>query len=228
MRLLIVEDEWDLRRILARRFAASGYAVDAFETGEEGLRALLSEVAYDAAILDVMLPGMDGLGVLRAAREAGRKLPILLLTARDAVESRVSGLDAGADDYMVKPFSYEELEARIRALARRGPSLHGSVLTVADLTLNPATREVRRGGRLIPLSSREFSMLEYMLHNQGAVLTREQMEAHIWNASYHGASNVVDVYIRYLRRKIDDGHEKKLIHTVRGVGYRLGEEPSCA
>ena len=224
MRLLIVEDDLDLRRILSRRLIAAGYAVDAMRTGEEGLAALTGGEPYDAAVLDIMLPGIDGLKTLRLARETGCAVPILLLTARDSVKDRVSGLDAGADDYMIKPFSLEELDARLRALIRRGPAPRGAVLTVEDLVLDAARREVRRGGEVIELSSREFALLEYMMHNQDVVLTREQIEAHIWNAGYRGNSNVVDVYIRYLRRKIDEGHELKLIHTVRGAGYRLGRD----
>ncbi len=225
MRLLIVEDDADLGRILKKHFEANGYAVETFRRGEEAVGCLTENCAFDAAVLDVMLPGISGLDVLRSARKAGCRIPVLLLTARGAVRDRVEGLDAGADDYMAKPFSNEELDARVRALIRRGPSARDNVLTAADLVLDSATREVRRGGKPIELSSREFSLLEYLMHNKGIVLTREQLEMHIWNANTRSASNVVDVYIRYLRRKIDDDYEVKLIHTIRGAGYRLSEKP---
>jgi len=176
-------------------------------------------------ILDIMMPGMDGLTVLSRIRQAGIDAPVLLLTARDGIEDRVKGLDAGADDYLVKPFAAEELLARLRALLRRGSGKRESLLTVGDLTLDPAARRVSRAGQIIALSAREYSILEYLMRNAGAVLSREQIEDHIWNYDYQGGSNVVDVYIRYLRGKIDAPFEKKLIHTVRNAGYVLREEP---
>ena len=224
MRLLIVEDDAELCRELGRHLTACGYAVDAFSNAEEVLERLDRDEAYDAAVLDILLPGMDGLTLLRRLRDAGNRLPVLVLTMRGSVQDRVQGLDAGADDYMVKPFSYEELDARLRALIRRGPALHGNVLTVADLSLETSTRRVWRGGKEIRLSGREFALLEYMMYNEGIVLTRGQIGQHIWNSQGANASNVVDVYIRYLRRKIDDESKVKLIRTVRGAGYRLSAE----
>ena len=224
MRLLIVEDDVELCRDLGNHLTSCGYAVDAFSNAEEVLERLDRDEAYDAAVLDILLPGMDGLTLLRRLRDAGNRLPVLVLTMRGSVQDRVQGLDAGADDYMVKPFSYEELDARLRALIRRGPALHGNVLTVADLSLETSTRRVWRGGKEIRLSGREFALLEYMMYNEGIVLTRGQIGQHIWNSQGANASNVVDVYIRYLRRKIDDESKVKLIRTVRGAGYRLSAE----
>ena len=225
MRILIAEDEAYLNRILEKVLTKAGYAVDSCADGQEALEYLESTDAYDAAILDIMMPRVDGLTVLRRIRERGSDLPVLLLTARDAVESRVEGLDLGADDYLTKPFATQELLARLRALLRRGGAKQAAVLALADLRLDPASRRVTRGGREIALSAREFALLEYMMRNQGAVLTREQLENHVWDYGFEGGSNIVDVYVRYLRRKIDEPFEKKLIHTVRGMGYALREEP---
>lgn len=225
MRLLYVEDEADIRTVLARRLAASGYSVD---TCEDGLEALdyLAATEYDALILDIMLPHLDGLSLLRRLRAQGKTLPVLLLTARDAVEDRVAGLDAGADDYLVKPFAFEELAARIRVLLRRGSvELSSSTLSLEDLTMDLSSHQVTRGGKSIALSAKEYSILEYMLRNRGVVLSRERIEQHVWNYDYEGGSNVVDVYIRYLRKKIDADFDKKLLHTVRGSGYTLRSEP---
>lgn len=224
MRILIAEDEAYLNRILEKVLTKAGYAVDSCADGQEALDYLESTDAYDAAILDIMMPKVDGLTVLRRIRERGSDLPVLLLTARDAVESRVEGLDLGADDYLTKPFATQELLARLRALLRRGGAKQSTVLAVADLCLDPASRRVTRGGREIALSAREFALLEYMMRNAGMPLTRQMIEEHVWNYDYQGGSNVVDVYIRTLRGKLEIQGEKRLIHTVRNVGYVLREE----
>ena len=200
MRVLVVEDELNIARFVHQGLSEAGYAVDLAHDGEDGLSfALVAE--YDAMVLDIMLPKLDGLTLLRALRTRGVKTPVLMLTARDALEHRVSGLDAGADDYLVKPFAFPELLARLRALLRRPPLQTGNVLRVADLELDVASREVKRGGNPIRLSPREFSLLEYLMRHPGQVLTRTQIAEHIWDFSYYAASNVVDVYIGYLRRK---------------------------
>ena len=217
MRVLIAEDEAYLNRILEKMLTKAGYAVDSCADGQEALEYLESTDAYDAAILDIMMPRVDGLTVLRRIRERGSDLPVLLLTARDAVESRGEGLDLGADDYLTKPFATQELLARLRALLRRGGAKQSTVLALADLRLDPASRRVTRGGR-------EIALLEYMMRNAGMPLTRQMIEEHVWNYDYQGGSNVVDVYIRTLRGKLEIQGEKRLIHTVRNVGYVLREE----
>lgn len=223
MRLLLAEDERDLNRLITRKLTSAGYSVDSFFDGEEAIH-VLSYTDYDGVILDIMMPKADGFAVLRALRERGKTTPVLFLTARDAIADRVRGLDSGANDYLVKPFAFEELLARIRAMTRLSFGASESVLTVGDLTLNLATQEVRRGGQPITLSAKEYALLEYLMHNQGIVLSREKIENHIWNLDYEGGTNVVDVYISYLRKKIDEGHKEKLIHTVRGRGYVLRED----
>ena len=175
-------------------------------------------------MLDIMMPKKSGLEVLRALRKKGRQTPVLLLTAKDSIEDRVDGLDAGADDYLVKPFAFEELMARIRVMLRKKSGQSSNLLSVGDLTLDLGTHTVVRDGQPISLSSREFALLRYLVMNQGMILSRDQIEQHIWNYDYEGSSNMIDVYIRYLRKKIDDPFEKKLIHTVRGAGYVLREE----
>lgn len=224
MRLLYVEDEPALLEATAKRLRAEGYGVDTCLDGVEALDYIgLTE--YDAVILDIMLPGRDGLSILREMRAQGSGVPVLLLTARDTVADRVAGLDTGADDYLIKPFSFEELSARIRVLLRRGAQEPVSnLLALADLTMDLNTRRVTRGGKEIQLSSKEYAVLEYLLRNQGAVLTRGQIEQHVWSYDFEGGSNVVDVYIRYVRKKIDAGFEPKLIHTIRGMGYVLKAE----
>lgn len=223
MRLLLAEDERDLNRLITRKLTSAGYSVDSFFDGEEAIH-VLSYTDYDGVILDIMMPKADGFAVLRSLRERGKTTPVLFLTARDAIADRVRGLDSGANDYLVKPFAFDELLARIRAMTRLSFGASESVLTVGDLTLNLATQEVRRGGQPITLSAKEYALLEYLMHNQGIVLSREKIENHIWNLDYEGGTNVVDVYISYLRKKIDEGRKEKLIHTVRGRGYVLRED----
>ena len=223
MRILFAEDERDLNDIITKKLTAQGYSVDSVYDGEEAID-ILSYTDYDAVILDIMMPKADGFAVLRALRGAGKNTPVLFLTARDSVQDRVAGLDSGANDYLVKPFSVEELLARIRAMTRTAFGVSDSLLSVGDLTMDTAAKVVKRGGKEIPLSAKEYALLEYLMHNVGIVLSREKIENHIWNFDYEGGTNVVDVYIRYLRKKIDEGYDKKLIHTVRGRGYVLREE----
>jgi two-component system copper resistance phosphate regulon response regulator CusR len=223
MRLLLVEDEADLRKITVKRLSSEGHSVDACENGEDALDYAMA-TEYDVIILDIMLPKSDGLTVLRHLRSQGKKTPVILVTAKDSVEDRVNGLDNGADDYLVKPYSYQELSARIRTLLRRQPmNLMSNIFEIADLVMDLSTHTVTRGGNLINLSQREYALLEVLVRNKDIVLTREKIEHHIWNYDFTGGSNVIDVYIRYLRNKIDTDHEIKLIHTVRGAGYVLRE-----
>ncbi|MDL2317992.1 response regulator transcription factor [Eubacteriales bacterium OttesenSCG-928-A19] len=223
MRILVAEDERSLNAVICKTLAAEGYGVDACYDGAEALDYFAS-ANYDAAVLDVMMPGHSGFEVLRMIRAQGNHTPVLFLTARDAVADRVEGLDSGANDYLVKPFAFEELLARLRVLTRAATGVATNEFTVGDLTLDSGTHTVTRGGEPITLSAKEFSVLEYLIRNPGVVLSRERIESHVWDFSYEGGSNVVDVYIRYLRKKIDDGRERKLLHTVRGVGYVLREE----
>jgi len=222
MRILIAEDDRLTADTLTRRLQKEHYAVDVCYRGDDAMDFLL-DTDYDVAVLDIMMPGIDGIEVLRRVRNAGRSTPILLLTARDAVSDRVNGLNAGADDYLVKPFAYEELSARLRVLTRRSRQT-SNLFTVADLTVDCDTRSVIRGGEAIALTSREFSLLEYMIRNKGHVLSRAQITEHVWSYDYEGASNMIDVYIRNLRRKLDEGRAPKLIHTVRYAGYVLKED----
>lgn len=223
MRILIAEDEKDLNQILAGRLKEESYSVDSCFDGREALEYLES-AEYDAVVLDIMMPVLDGLSVLKKMRQRKDSTPVLLLTAKDGIEDRVKGLDAGANDYLVKPFAFEELLARIRVLLRRPSEATGSCYRIADLEVHMDTRQVTRGGREIRLSGKEFSLLRYMVQNEGIVLSRDRLEEHLWNFDYAGGSNVIDVYIRYLRKKIDEGYEPKLIHTVRGAGYVLKVE----
>lgn len=221
MRVLVVEDERKISTYLKRGLEEQGYAVDAAFTGREGLD--FAEAArYDMIILDILLPEMDGLAVCRELRKRDNRAPILMLTARDAVDDRVKGLDAGADDYLVKPFALKELLARLRAMSRRNSEIPKSpTLQIADLTLNTLTRRIKRGDKWIELTSKEYAVLECLLREPERVLTRAQIAEHVWNYDVFNQSNVVDVYIKNLRRKIDDGFKVKLIHTIRGAGYRL-------
>lgn len=224
MRLLVAEDEKDLNSVIRKTLQKNHYSVDSCYDGPQAL-SYLEAAEYDAVILDIMMPGMDGLQVLKRLRASGSLVPVLLLTARGSVEDRVAGLDAGADDYLVKPFAFDELLARIRVMLRREAGRPDHCYRIANLTIDCDARTVLRDETPIPLSSREFSILEYLACNQGIVLTREKIEEHIWDYGYEGGSNVVDVYIRYLRKKIDEGFTPRLIHTVRGTGYVLKEQP---
>lgn len=223
MRILVAEDEHDLNEIIVRKLVEEGYSVDACYDGAEAID-ILSYTEYDAILLDIMMPKADGFQVLTALRSSRKETPVLFLTARDAIEDRVRGLDSGACDYLVKPFSLEELAARVRAALRTAHGKSTNILTVGNLMLDSGTKSVTRGGRSIELSAKEYALLEYLMLNQGIVLSREKIENHIWNFDYEGGTNVVDVYISYLRKKIDEGQEMRLIHTVRGRGYVLREE----
>lgn len=223
MRILLAEDQKDLNELLTRRLKKENYTVDACFDGEAAL-AYLDGARYDALILDIMMPKKDGLDVLKTMRKKGDHTPVLLLTAKDSVDDRVRGLDAGADDYLVKPFAFEELMARIRVMLRKPAVVQTTVCTLADLEVHLDTMKVFRQGNEIHLSGKEFALLRYMIQNAGIVLSRSRLEEHLWNYDYAGGSNVIDVYIRYLRKKIDSGYDKKLIHTVRGAGYVLKED----
>lgn len=223
MRLLVVEDEVKMAGLLKRGLEEEGYAVDAAMDGKEAVW-LGTENPYDAIVLDVMLPDIDGFEVCRQFRQAGRWSPVLMLTARDAVGDRVAGLDSGADDYLTKPFSFEELFARVRALVRRGSSERPSVLRNGDLSLDPSTRQVSRGNVTLDLTAKEFSLLEFFMRHPDEVLSRTRLIEHVWDFAYEGDSNVVDVYVRYLREKIDRPFGADSIETVRGAGYRLRAE----
>lgn len=226
MRLLVVEDDPALRNVLVERLSREGYAVDGCADGIDGFDYAVS-TAYDALVLDIMLPGMDGLTMLRALRARGFSGGVLLLTARDAVEDRVTGLDAGADDYLVKPFAYDELSARVRALLRKSAPARSAMLRVGQMEVDTVAKTVRRGGRLLSLTAREYALLEYMMRNAGITLTAGQLYDHVWNYQSSGETNLVPVYIGYLRNKIDKNEAVRYIHTVRGFGYvlREGEEP---
>ena len=219
MRVLLVEDDDRIARFLRKGLVESGYSVDVAPDGNEGVAQALS-TSYDLVILDVMLPGMDGFEVLEHIRKHGTHMPVLMLTARDAVEDRVRGLDAGADDYLTKPFSFAELEARLRALLRRSVGEATATLSIGDLTLDPVSRSVRRGTAPIELTPKEFSILEYFLRSPGRVLTRTMIIEHVWQYQFDTDTNLVDVYVNRLRRKLGDS-DGELLQTVRGVGYSL-------
>ena len=223
MRLLYAEDEEDLNIIVTKKLTLEGFSVDSCFDGREAIDNV-QFTEYDAAILDIMMPHADGFAVLKELRKLKKNTPVLFLTARDSIEDRVTGLDSGANDYLVKPFSFEELLARIRVLTREKHGLTENILSIADLSLNLSSHTVTRGGTEISLTSKEYQLLEYLLYNKEKVLSREKIENHIWNYDYEGGTNVIDVYIRYLRKKIDDGFPTKLIHTVRGTGYVIREE----
>ena len=223
MRLLIAEDDQKLSAALARGLRAEGYAVDVASTGDEAIfNARVYE--YDAVILDVMLPGQDGIAVCRTLRENERWSPVLMLTARDGVADRIRGLDGGADDYLVKPFDFGELVARLRALLRRGAPERPAVLSAGDLVIDPASRTVTRAGRLVALTTREFAVLEFLVRRAGEVVSRTQLLEHVWDQNYDGSGNIVDVYIGYLRRKLEEPFGRPLIRTVRGAGYVVDPE----
>ena len=222
MRILIVEDDRDMNSVVSRHLNAEGFIVDAcFDA--EAARDRICNTLYDVVVLDIMLPKGNGLDVVRWMRGQNMNTAVLFLTARDSVEDRIAGLDAGADDYLTKPFSLEELAARIRAMTRRLTESKANIYRIADLELDIQKRTVQRGGREIELSMREFSILEYLMRNAGIVLSKEQIERYIWNYDYIGNSNVVEVYISGLRKKVDAASEHKLIHTVRSVGYTIKE-----
>ncbi len=224
MRVLVVEDERKISAYVKRGLEEQGFAVDTAFTGREALD-WAETVDFDVMVLDLMLPELDGLTVCRELRQRGHRLPILMLTARDAIDDRVAGLDAGADDYLVKPFALRELLARLRALTRRAAdSPKSPLLQFADVTMDTLTRRVKRGQALIELTAKEYAVLECLLREPERVLTRTQIAEHVWNYDAYNQSNVVDVYIRNLRRKLDEGFEVKLIQTVRGAGYRLSAE----
>jgi two-component system OmpR family response regulator len=223
MRVLVVEDTVRMNELIHRGLEEQGYAVDPAFTGEDGLW-LATENFYDAVILDVRLPDLDGFEVCRRMREADRWSPVLMLTAKDAVADRVEGLDAGADDYLTKPFDFEELLARVRALIRRGTSERPARLTVGDLVLDPSTKQVTRGEAAVALTAKEFALLELFMRHPGEVLSRSWLLDHAWDFAYDGGSNVVDVYVRYLREKLDRPFRRRSIETVRGSGYRLRDD----
>ncbi len=222
MRILIVEDETKVASFIKRGLEEEHYAVDVAEDGKEAVE-LVDSYDYDLAILDIMLPELDGLSVLSHIRSVGKTTPVILLTAKDMVEDKVKGLDMGADDYLTKPFAFEELLARIRVLLRRGKPEESLKLSIADLVLDPVTHKVTRDSKKISLTAKEYSLLEYLLRNQGRVLTRTMISEHVWDIKHDTFTNVIDVYVNYLRNKIDKGYSKKLLHTIRGVGYKLEE-----
>ena len=223
MRVLVIEDERRLNRLVCERLAKAGYGVDSCADGAEA-QSFLRSAQYDCVVLDIMLPGKNGLDILREARAGGMNSPVIALTARGGVDDRVAGLDAGADDYLPKPFAMDELLARVRALIRRSNNGASDIIEVGGLAIDCAARTASRAGAALELSNKEFSILEFLARNAGAVVSREKIRVHVWNYDYEGESNIVDVYIRYLRRKIDDPHTRKLIHTVRGAGFVLREE----
>ena len=223
MRILVVEDERKVASFIRKGLEEEGYAVDVAADGEEGLVLALTRV-HDLIILDIRLPKMDGLRVLQALRHDSVTAPVLLLTVRATIEDKVLGLDAGADDYLTKPFAFQELVARVRALLRRRSEGEPTVLRVGDLRLDPARRTVTRGDEKIDLTPREFALLDYFMRNPGRVLTRTMIAEHVWDYSFDTSTNVIDVYINYVRKKVDAGREPKLLHTIRGVGYVLKAE----
>ncbi|HEY6166955.1 MAG TPA: response regulator transcription factor [Verrucomicrobiae bacterium] len=222
MRLLLVEDEAKVAALVARGLRAERFAVDVADNGSTGW-AMASAHPYDLVILDLMLPGLNGTELLRRLRQRNPEVPVLILTAKDATEDKVAHFEAGADDYLTKPFAFAELMVRVKALLRRGPVSRSSLLRLADLELDRLTQQVRRGGRRIELTSKEYSLLEYFLTHSGRVLSRTMIIEHVWDESFEGLTNIVDVYVRHLRAKVDEPFSTKLIQTVRGVGYRISE-----
>ena len=225
MRVLVVEDERKVASFIRQGLQEEGHAVDVAGDGIDALERVLGGPPYDLLVLDVLLPRRDGLSVLRELRERRVGTPVLLLTARDTVSDKVTGLDLGADDYLTKPFAFEEFLARVRALLRRGSEQRTALLRYADLALDPVTRTATRGGRRIDLTTREYALLEYLLRNAGRVLTRPMLAEHVWGIDFDAESNVIDVYVGYLRRKLEAEGEPRLLHTVRGAGYVLRVEP---
>ena len=223
MRVLVVEDEEKLLSVLTRGLKDEGFAVDTAQTGGQGLD-LATTYNYDIIVLDIMLPGINGSEILKAIRARTRAVPILMLTARDAVADKVKHMEAGADDYLTKPFAFSELLVRMRALLRRAPVQRTDQVQVADLEIDRLARQVKRGAKRIELSAKEYALLEYLALNKGRVLSRTMIVEHVWDQNFEGLTNIVDVYIRQLRAKIDEGHELKLLRTVRGAGYVLTDE----
>jgi DNA-binding response OmpR family regulator len=221
MRLLLVEDEEKVSRFIVRGLKAEGFAVDSVPDAKLG-QDYITSFEYDVVVLDLNLPGMSGTDLLKQVRRRNTKVPVLILTARDSLDDKVRNFENGADDYLTKPFAFAEFVVRIKALLRRGPVERASILTVEDLQLNRIAHQVRRAKKVIDLTSKEFSLLEYLMVNTGRVLSRTMIIEHVWDQSFEGLTNIVDVYIRQLRGKIDDAHEVKLIRTVRGVGYAVG------
>lgn len=223
MRILVIEDEDKLLKVIAKRLKEEGYAIDMARNGKEG-QALAESVKYDCIILDLILPGLDGLNLLHNLRLKNITIPVLILTAKDSTDDKIKGLDLGADDYLTKPFSFGELSARVRALIRRKSSRKETDLTVGDLQLNLLDHTARRGKKNIELTNKEYLILEYLIRNRGRVLTKSQIAEHVWNLDFEYNTNIIEVYIRFLRRKIDDGYQNKLIHTLRGSGYMLKDK----
>jgi two-component system copper resistance phosphate regulon response regulator CusR len=223
MRLLLIEDEEKVARLIVRSLTAESYAVDVAGDGSGGLE-MARTYDYDLVILDLMLPGLSGTEVLRRLRQGGSQAPVLVLTARDALGDKVEHFELGADDYLTKPFAFAELIVRVKALLRRGGVSRSNVLRVADLELDRLTQQVRRAGRKIELTVKEYALLEYLMLNSGRVLSRTMIIEHVWDQSFDGATNIVDVYVRHLRNKVDEGRDHKLIRTVRGAGYVIGSD----
>jgi two-component system copper resistance phosphate regulon response regulator CusR len=223
MRLLLIEDEEKVSRFIVKGLVAERFAVDVATEGEGGLE-LAQTYSYDLIILDLMLPGLNGTEVLRLVRRQNERVPVLVLTARDAISDKVQHFEIGADDYLTKPFAFAELLVRVKALLRRGAISRANTLRVADLEIDRLTQQVRRGGQRIELTGKEYALLEYLMTNAGRVLSRTMIVEHVWDQSFDGATNIVDVYVRHLRNKIDEPFERKLIRTVRGVGYAIGGE----
>lgn len=222
MRILVAEDEKLLNEMITKTLTQEGYCVDSCFNGEEALH-FLRMGEFDAVIMDIMMPKTDGITAVKAMRANKDSTPVIFLTAKDSIADRVSGLDAGAEDYLVKPFAFAELLARLRALTRRNSGNETNIYTAADLTLDTKSKTVRRGDDVIALTAKEYDILEYLMYNKGIILSREKIENHVWNFDYSGGTNVVDVYIRYLRKKIDAPYDKKLIQTIRGFGYMIEE-----
>ncbi len=223
MRILFAEDEKDLNDIVVKAFKEAGYLVDSCLDGKEAVE-YFEMAEYDVVVLDIMMPKMDGYDVLKRIRNKNKHIPVIFLTAKDSIDDRVRGLDSGANDYLVKPFSLDELLARVRVATRSKHEVSSNILTCADLELDTVTHIVKRSGNIIDLTAKEYQLLEYLMYNQGIILSRNKIEDHIWNFDYEGGTNVVDVYIRYLRQKIDKSYEIKLIKTKRGAGYKISDE----
>jgi len=223
MHILVIEDEKKVARLIQKGLEEEQYSVDVAHDGERGL-SMSENQEYDLLIVDVMLPKMNGLELVRVIRNHKRKTPILMLTAKATTEDKVAGLDSGADDYLTKPFAFEELLARVRSLLRRGAQQKSTILAIADLELDTVTHKARRGGRTIELTAKEYALLDYFLQNKDRVLTRSAISEHIWDYNFDTGTNIIDVYINHLRNKVDNNFDKKLIHTVRGVGYVMKEE----